>query len=142
MKSSKYAKYDDRPGFVPEEDGHFTVTYLPIIQGFITHSVKRKPDLSDDQWVEVIHRNGDRSKGPVETFAWKNYDCHPNVRMDYILRGVHRDKRELEAYAIIDHEITHYRLLNSPPDNWVQGMPDWPNMLPAADVLNVMETVA
>jgi hypothetical protein len=126
-----HKRYDtfEKPGFVVERDSHFCVNYIPVIDGFTAHAVKEMPKLDPSQWVEVIHRNGSRSKGPVETFAWKNYACHPNVRQDYILRGVHRDTRQIEAYDIIDLEITHYRLLTTPPEWWQQDMPDWPGMV-------------
>jgi hypothetical protein len=110
-------------GHVPEQDGHFTVTFLPLIRGFTCHDVKKRPNLDKDQWVEVIHRNGERSRGPVETFAWGIHKCRPNERMDYILRKTIRVSRPV--FEIIDLEITHYRTTPTPPERWVQGDP-WP----------------
>lgn len=118
-KKIDYSKYQ-RDGFVPEQDGHFTVNYLPIIKGFVCHDVKKRPTLSGDQWVEVIHRNGERSRGPVETFAWGIHPCHPNDREDY-----HHIGHRKPVHEILDLEITHYRTTATPPDNWLQGDP-WP----------------
>lgn len=108
-------------GHVPEQDGHFTVTFLPVIEGFTCHDVKKRPALKDAQWVEVIHRNGERSRGPVETYAWGIHPCHPNDREDYKQPG-HRGK---PVHEILDLEITHYRTIQTPPDWWQQGMA-WP----------------
>lgn len=124
-KSKSYAKHDNRPGFVPEQDHHFTVNYLPIIEGFTAHAEKRRPDLRADQWVEVIHRNGERSRGPVETFAWDIYKCHPNDREDYYQFKHLRIGSRKNAFDFIDLEVTHFRTTETPSAEWLQGDP-WP----------------
>ena len=118
-KSPDYSKYQ-REGFVPEQDGGWAVRLLEVIDGFVCHEIKKRPDLSDDQWVEVIHRNGERSVGPAETFAWGIYACAQDIRFEYGMPG-HRS----QAHDILDLEITHYRTIQTPPANWVQGQP-WP----------------
>lgn len=125
--SQSYAKHDTRSGFVPEQDGHFTVNYLPIVEGWTAHAVKQPPKLSPEQWVEVIHRNGETHRGPVETFAWRLFRAHWDDREDYRrLRYWGWDHIEHKpAFDHIGMEITHYRTIPTPPDDWVQGMP-WP----------------
>lgn len=118
-KSVNYSKYK-LDGHMPERDGHFTVTFLPIIPGFICHDIKKRPNLTPDQWVEVIHRNGERSRGPVETYAWGIHPCHPNDREDY-----HHAGHRKPVHEILDLEVTHYRTLQTPPADWSQGDP-WP----------------
>jgi len=122
-KTINYSKHR-LAGHLPEQDGHFTVTFLPIIEGFSCHDIKKTPALSPEQWVEVIHRNGERSRGPVETFAWAIHPCHPSDRQDYHLRKVIGSKAK-PVFEILDLEITHYRATPTPPENWVQG-DEWP----------------
>lgn len=125
--SKKYAKYDTEPGLVPEQDGHFCVNYLPIKEGWETHVVKAPPKLDKDQWVEVIHRNGETDRGPVDCFAWRLFKCRANVRQEYFeWREWGRDVAGHDPkYDHLDMEITHYRAIPTPPDWWVQGMA-WP----------------
>lgn len=118
--SKSYAKFK-KEGHVPEQDGHFTVTFLPLIEGFECHDVKKRPALADDQWVEVIHRNGDRSRGPVETYAWGLYRCHPNDREDYHQFSHSKRGARKAAFDFLDLEITHYRATQTPPESWLQG---------------------
>lgn len=128
INHKRYDKMDREhaePGTVIERDGHFTVNYLPIIDGFVTHARKETPKLAPSQWVEVIRRDGTRERAPVETIAWGLYNCPADIRMDYMLRHTMGSSRGRDAYDFIDFEVTHYRTIQTPPDDWVQGM-DWP----------------
>lgn len=122
MTKKKYDKFR-KEGFAVEEDGHFTVNYLPIIEGFTAHAVKKFPSIDRSQWVEVIHRNGERDFGPAECFSWGLMKCHPNDREEYHLFATMKHGTRKWAYDFIDLEITHYRLVNEPPASWIAGMP-------------------
>lgn len=118
-RPKSYAKHQ-KEGHVPEEDGHFTVNFLPIIKGFICHAVKKTPAINPRQWVEVIHRNGERDYGPAECFAWGLMKCHPNDREDYHQFAAHGQRKPIFAY--LDLEITHYRLVSEPDASWHAGL--------------------
>jgi len=103
----KYEKHT-KPGHVPEQDNHFTVTFLPLIDGFNCHDVKGFPDIPRDTWVEVIYRNGEHDSGLAECFSWDIHNCHPNDREDYRLLHMGFVRRKA-VHDFIDCEITHWR---------------------------------
>lgn len=118
-RPKSYAKFQ-KEGFVAEEDNHFTVNYLQIIEGFTCHAVKKAPAIAGSQWVEVIHRNGERDYGPAECFAWGLMHCHPNDREDYHQFAGRMSK---PIFEYIELEITHYRLVSEQEASWHAGLP-------------------
>lgn len=100
------------PGHVAEEDGHFLVNQIKVIDGFNALGVKKMP-VAPSQWVEVIHRNGDRDIGPAECFAWGLASVHANDRADYHLTRKPNGKHG-RAFELLDIEIIHWREISEP----------------------------